>query len=263
MKRLVLGALGVTALLVGPTTGAAQVDYRNLDDDRPVKVEDAQSVERYAFEVILPYSVAGERDGNVAQAIVPELSYGIAPDLHVGIKAPIALDHGDVGLAGIRVFGLYNINTEFGWVPAFALRVDTELPIGAFASSDARVAVKGIATRAFGANRVHVNAAYRFGADGTPGLVEPMPRWWVGLGADRTLYRHSLLLVANTVVERPLDTAPIGALVGGGVRWQWTPTSVLDLGVSRTVVGSDGHDFEISFAVTHVFGVRALIPGAR
>lgn len=263
MKRFALRVLGVAALVVGPTTTAAQVDYRNLDDDRPVKVEDAQSAERYAFEAILPYSVAGERDGGIVQTFVPELSYGLARDLHVGIKAPIGLERGDVGLAGLRFFGFYNLNTEFGWMPAFALRVDTELPVGPFASSSARLAVKGIATRAFGANRVHANAAYRFGADGRPGLVEPLPRWWVGIAADRTLYRESLLLVANAVVERATDSTPLSTLVGGGVRWQWTPTSVLDLGISRTVGGDDGHDIEVSFAVTHVFGIRALIPGAR
>jgi hypothetical protein len=32
---------------------AAQMDYRNLDDDRPTRVEDAYPAERYAFELIV------------------------------------------------------------------------------------------------------------------------------------------------------------------------------------------------------------------
>jgi hypothetical protein len=248
---------------LAPATAAAQVDYRNLDDDRPVRVEDAQSVEAYAFELILPYAVADEREGGVVHAFVPELSYGLMRDLHVGAKAPMGVHDGSAGLSGIRLFALYNLNTEFGWFPAVALRADAELPVGPFGASDARYTLKGIATRAFGANRLHVNAARRLGGGGTPGLVESLPDWWVGVAADRTLYRESLLLVAEVLLERSAEEAPLATAVGGGVRWQWTPTAVLDVGVSRTLSGDSGHDVELSFGVTHVFGVRALMPGAR
>lgn len=251
------------ALVAAPTAVTAQVDYRNLDDDRPVRVEDAQSVETYAFELILRYAVAQEREGGVVQAVVPELSYGLMSDLHVGIKAPLALEAGRAGLAGLRAFALYGLNTEFGWMPAFAVRADVEFPVGRFAASEGAVALKGIATRAFGPSRIHVNGAYRLGSDGAPSLVEPLPRWWAGVAVDRTLYRQSLLLIADATVERALGEHGTSVAVGGGVRWQWTPTAVLDLGLSRTVHGDSGHDIEVSFAITHVFGIRALMPGAR
>lgn len=34
----------------------AHIDYRNLDDHRPVRTEDAYPIERHAFELIVPYS---------------------------------------------------------------------------------------------------------------------------------------------------------------------------------------------------------------
>jgi len=248
---------------LAPATAAAQVDYRNLDDDRPVRVEDAQSVEAYAFELILPYAVADEREGGVVHAFVPELAYGLMRDVHMGVKVPVGVHGGSAGLSGIRLFALYNVNTEFGWLPAVAFRADVELPVGHFGASDARYALKGIGTRAFGANRLHVNAVGRLGGGGAPGLVESLPDWWVGIAVDRTLYRKSLLLIAEVLVERSGEEAPLATAVGVGVRWQWTPTAVLDLGLSRTVSDDSGHDLELSFGVTHAFGVRALMPGAR
>ena len=257
----------VTGLLAIPATAAAQIDYRNLDDDRPVRVEDAAPVETYAFEFLVPYAVEREKGGGFVHAVVPELSYGLFPNFHLGVKAPVGLldepGSTELGLSGLRTFALYNLNTEFGILPATSIRVDGEFPVGAFAATDTRVAVKGILTRAFGRNRVHVNGAYRFGSDGTPGRIESLPRWWAGLALDRTLYRQSLLLIAEGHVERAVDGAPLGVTAGVGLRWQWTPTTVLDLGVSRGLREGLGHDVAVTIGFSHVFGIRALMPGAR
>jgi hypothetical protein len=42
---------------------AAQIDYRNLDDERPVATEDAYPVERHAFELLTAYRYEHERGG--------------------------------------------------------------------------------------------------------------------------------------------------------------------------------------------------------
>jgi hypothetical protein len=51
-----LAALLLLARLAAPGPLPAQLDYRNLDDDRPTVTEDAYPVERYAFEFLLPYA---------------------------------------------------------------------------------------------------------------------------------------------------------------------------------------------------------------
>ena len=48
-------------LLLLPATVAAQVDYRNLDDERPVTTEDAYPVDRYALEIMMPFSFQSDR----------------------------------------------------------------------------------------------------------------------------------------------------------------------------------------------------------
>jgi hypothetical protein len=105
------GRLFVAAalLVAGPTILAAQIDYRNLDDDRPTRVEDAYPAERYAFEFIIPYAVERERGGAWIHASPIELEYGVFRNAHVGVKAPVAgvRDAGTTewGLSGIRAFG--------------------------------------------------------------------------------------------------------------------------------------------------------------
>jgi hypothetical protein len=49
-------------------------------------------------------------------------------------------------------------------------------------------------------------------------------------------------------------------VVGAGARWQWTPTLVLDAGVSRRLTGNAGPDLEVTAGLSHAFAVRRLLP---
>src|ERR1051326_9345054 len=74
---------------MGATRASAQIDYRNLHDARPVAVEDAYPLERYAFEWLGAYRFARLGEGS-QHLFVPELAYGIARGTELGIKAPFA-----------------------------------------------------------------------------------------------------------------------------------------------------------------------------
>ena len=138
MRLTVRRSLLASGLLLAPTAPlAAQIDYRNLDDDRPTRVEDAYPVERYAFEALLPYLLERTRDGVTTHSVVPELSYGLFRDTQVGFKLPFALEDGPgstrTGLSGLGAFGLYNFNTESRSLPALSVRMDAAFPVGALA----------------------------------------------------------------------------------------------------------------------------------
>ena len=250
-----------------PSRAGAQIDYRNLDDDRPVGVEDATGIERYAFEFLFPYSVEREKAGGFVHAVVPELAYGLLPNFHVGVKAPVALldDAGDAtfGLGGLRAFAFYHVNVESETLVASAVRLDAEFPVGGLGGDRTRVALKGILSRTWGRTRVHLNGAFRIGADGTPGPVESLPRWWAGLAADRTFWRQSLLVIASAEVERETAGAPLAVTAAAGLRWQWTPVTVLDLGVARGMREGLGPEVAFTVGLSHVFALRALMPGVR
>ncbi len=243
---------------------AAQIDYRNLDDDRPVVTEDAYPVERYAFELLVPYRFEAEAGGGELHSTVAEVAYGFIRNAQLGLKLPfaaVAEETGtDWGLGGIRLFGLYNFNTESRLLPALSLRADAEFPIGLLAGEDSRFALKAIATRSWGRMRVHLNASRGFGSEDSVSVVEPLPRWSASLAVDRTFFRSSLLLIGEIATTQTSDNAPAEVTGSVGGRWQWTPTLVLDFGVTRRLSDS-GPDFGFTLGVSHAFAIRALMPG--
>jgi hypothetical protein len=261
------------ALMLLPLMGglaaplAAQVDYRNLDDDRPLQTEDAYPVERHAFELLLPYSLEDEPGGLRQHAFVPEIAYGIISNGQLGIKAPIAgltgAGSSDWGLAGLRAFGMYNLNTESREFPAIALRADALLPVGSLGGDATRLTLKVIATRSWGRNRVHVNAAWTVGRERDLAAIEPGSRWRYGLAVDRTLFRQNLLLAGEVVAEREVRGEPAAVNGAVGMRYQWTPTTVLDLGIRRRLRDVAGPDLGLTIGLSHTFALPWLMPAAR
>lgn len=255
----------LAALLLGlPGPLAAQIDYRNLDDERPVLTEDAYPVERHAFEILVPYAYQREHGGADLHAFTPELEYGIVRNGQLGVKLPLAGTQAggdtDWGLAGLRVFGLYNFNTESRRLPALSARADLLLPVGSLGGDAARVSVKAIATRSWGRSRFHANAALTFGDQQQRTAVEPGERWSYSMAVDRTLFRQSTLLVGEIVVLRAVRGDPVEVDAGLGVRYQWTTTTVFDLGVRRRLSQVAGPDIAITVGFSHAFAVPWLMP---
>jgi hypothetical protein len=267
MRYVAKPALAAAAAVVfGATSARAQIDYRNLDDGRPVHTEDAYPVERYAFELLLPARLQNFPGGLRTATITPELEYGLMPNGQVGLALPVAVVRspgasglGELGLGGLRLHGFYNFNTESRSFPALALRADLALPVGALAGDVTRLTVKAIATRSWGLTRAHLNAAWSLGSD--DGLAEAgaAARWSGSLAVDRTLFRSSLLMVLEGLAEQEIRGAPTSVIMAGGVRWQRSPTTVVDVGVSRRLTSS-GPSFGATVGVSHAFAVPGLMP---
>ena len=259
-------ATGVAGLLLSSLVPslAAQIDYRNLDDDRPVVTEDAYPVERYAFELLAPYRYEAEANSIRLHTTVPEAAYGLLRNAQVGVKLPLAaVDDGtgtDWGLAGLRVFGLYNFNTETRWLPALSLRADASLPLGSLAGDGSRFALKAIVTRSWGRMRAHLNASRGFGSEDALSVAEPLNRWNASLAVDRTFFRSSILLIGEVAVSQAIQGAPTAVNASFGGRWQWTPTLVLDAGVTRRLRSGIGSDIALTVGLSHAFALRGLMP---
>jgi hypothetical protein len=252
-------------LAVPTGSAAAQIDYRNLDRERPVATEDAYPVERHAFELLLPFRTERERGGDRLYLLPLEIEYGIADNGHLGLSLPLAAvdaegADAEYGLAGVHAFGLYNFNTEGPALPAVSVAADLALPVGSLAAADARASLSGIVTRSWGLTRLHFNAVRSFGSDEQPG-VEFAPRWRYSLAADRTLFRQSLLLVGEVLTKRPVRGSPVEWNAALGVRYQVSPTLVLDAGVARRLRSSAGPDYDVTIGLSHAFGLAWLVPG--
>lgn len=248
--------------LAGPAL--AQIDYRNLDDDRPVVTEDAYPVERYAFELLFPYRFEDEAGTRQIHATVPEVAYGLIRNGQIGFKAPLVARHEesvtDWGLAGLRVFGLYNLNTESRWLPALAVRADASFAVGSLAGEGTRYAIKAIATRSWGRMRIHLNGSRGFGSENGLAAVEPINRWSGSVAVDRTFFRSSFLLIGEIAASQPVRDAPtaVNATIGG--RWQWTPTLVIDAGLTRRLRSGTGPDLGLTVGLSHAFAIHSLMP---
>lgn len=258
-SRALLAALPAIALAAGRL--AAQIDYRNLDDERPVGTEDAYPVEHYAIEILAPFTFATAGDAQ-QYLLAPELEYGVLANTQVGLKLPLAVSAepgaSDAGLGGIAAYGLYSFNTESRTLPAFALRGDLSFPVGSLAGSDVRFTLKAIATRSWGRWRTHLNLLGSTGSNDDPG-IDALPRWGASVALDRTFFRQSLLLIGEVAVFEQLTDSPTQATAALGLRWQWAPTLVLDGGVS-TRLTSMGPDFTITLGFSHVLAIRGLMP---
>lgn len=260
-----IAALAIVLALVESRPSAAQIDYRNLDAHRPVRTEDAYPIERYAFELAIPYDYENGLAGEQAHVVAPELAYGAFANAAIGLELPFAALRApggtDWGLAGPRLFALYNFNTEGPSLPALSLRGDVALPVGDLAGDDPQLTLTGIATRSWGLTRLHLNASATAGhAAGRP-PVDPPPRWAVSLAADRSFYRRSLLLLAELGVLRAAPGAPTEVTVAAGARYQLAPTLVFDAGFSRRLVADAGPDLGLTVGLSHAFGIAGWMPG--
>ncbi len=264
-------ACGLTLLLA--RSAAAQIDYRNLDDDRPTVVEDAYPIERYAFEFLVPYRFEREPGSAQLHLFTPELEYGVLRNAQLGLKFPIAgareaggpalAPSTDWGLAGISVFGLYNFFSEGPWLPALSLRTDVSLPVGSLAGDETQVTFKGIATRSWGQSRVHVNVAWTPGSTAQVAAAEPAARWTYGLAVDRTLFRQSILLIGEVYGLQATKESRTEFNTSLGARYQFNTTTVLDIGVTRRLRSDIGPDFAITAGFSHAFAVPWLMPRLR
>ena len=262
MKRwLALPALAASLA----ARASAQTDYRNLDLDRPVAVEAAYPLERYALEWLVSWRYARLDTGRGQHLLAPELAYGLVRGTEIGIEAPLAATTQtgttDLGLAGLRAFALYNLTAERRTLPGAALRLDATAPVGAQGGRGGAVMVQALATRSIGRNRLHLNAGLALAQAEEPAAAGAIPRWRAGLAADRTLIRTSTLLVAAVTAEQETRGADLVVAAAAGFRRQLAPALVLDAGISWAFGPGVRPRPAVTLGLSHAFAIAALMPG--
>lgn len=269
-RRMGVGVGAVVVLMGAAAPLAAQTDYYNTDAGRPVRIEDAYPVERYAFEVqVAPLRLERLSGGVYNWGFEPEIAYGIFPRTNVEVGLPLAFtDAGgegkEFGLGGIDLSVFHNLNVETAGLPAFAVAAGVLVPVGNMAPDRAYPSIKGIATRTFSFSRVHLNAQYTFGSTpGTDNVVGEASRWMAGLAVDKTFPLRSALVIGDVFVEQPLhEGEDLRWTVEAGTRYQLNPFFALDAGIGRRLTGDDRGWF-ITFGAARAFAVRSLIPVPR
>jgi hypothetical protein len=275
-----LGTLLVLLALAAPL--AAQKDYYKLDRNRPTRITDAYTTERYAIDVkVAPLTLEREAGGVYHWGFDPEVAYGILPRTSIEVGFPFAVIDGGAagwraGLAGIELSAFHNLNVETRTLPAFGIRGDVVVPVGGLSGDRVYPALTGVATRSSGWARFHLNGQYAFGAapaephdalSGPPGSVpaesgDKVSRWLAGVAVDRVFPLRALLVVGNVYARQSLHAAdPVEWRVGGGLRYQVNPYLVVDSGVEGGLTGDAAWQFTVGAA--YQFALRGLIPLPR
>lgn len=264
--------LPVLALAVVPATAIAQTDYFNTDRGRPLHVQDATAIERYAFELqAAPLRWARSTGARVLWSIEPELAYGILPRTQLEVGLPVFVTEGsdgdpDRGVGAVHVSILHALNVETLEWPGLAVNAAVAIPAGDFGPQRTYAMIGAIATRTMGWGRIHLNA------DVTPGPVLPetddgpalhdFSRWTSGIAVDRSMPLRSLLVGAEVVAKRPLrEAAAVEWRAATGVRWQVNPYWAIDAGIGRTF--GDEREWSLTFGAARAFGLIKLFPVNR
>ena len=152
----------VGALMLTPVPLSA-LDHDNLDPNRPIGMEDAYAVPKGEIGLEGGVRFKDRRQGRTNVTFQPQIIYGAFDNTQIEIQGDLFTDpHSLVGAnksGDLHLGVLYNFNTETLMLPAFAVRVEADLPTGVN-SKGVDTQLTGILTRSFGRLRVHFNGGY-------------------------------------------------------------------------------------------------------
>jgi len=159
--RLVLPFV-VLMLGLWPLPGFA-LDHDNLDPNRPIGMEDAYAIPKGEIGMEGGVRFNDRREGRTRVTFQPQIIYGAFDNAQIEIQGDLMTEPntlvGATKSGDLHLGLLYNFNTETLQLPAFAIRVETDLPTGVN-SKGVDTQMTGILTRSFGRLRAHINVGY-------------------------------------------------------------------------------------------------------
>ena len=239
MKTIVTLLLAV--LLSAPLTALA-IDHGNLDEGRPLRLEDAYAIStgEIALETGAGFSLL--RRGPNQGLFAIEVLYGALPNLQLSLGTtlsadPHAIDE-PIKSGDLRVSALYNFNQETLVVPAFGAKLEVNLPTGVDARGVA-LELKGLVTKSIERLSFHFNAGYQVLTDARREERDGRYEFVLGasypLGAPRYTRATIIAGVFTEQSSRHGEENTVGAELG--FRYQITRTIVWDAGVGTEFAG--------------------------
>ena len=142
---------------------AYALDHDNLDPNRPIQMEDAYAIPKGELGLESGVRFNDRRRGRTGVTFQPQIIYGAFENTQIEIQTDLLTEPlsavGPSKSGDVHLGVLYNFNTETLQWPAFAMRLEADLPTGVN-SRGVDSQVTGIVTRSFGRLRAHLNAGY-------------------------------------------------------------------------------------------------------
>lgn len=257
-----LAWLGAIALVFSVANSSLAVDHNNIDANRPLNFDDAESIGFREQALDLGAALIIPEGKSIGGEFEIEYLYGFAPNTHlnIGIDPNINIeednDETEFGVGDLSVGVLHNFNREYNNTPAFALRGDVAFPTGRD-SEGVDFRLRGIASKTVGQyNRLHLNLDANFATatednndrSFVPGVILGYSR---PIGYPETFTRTLLAEVGVRASEVEDDGAVV--TLGIGLRQQIGYQSVLDLGIQGDLAGEEGDRNELRLVAGYSF----------
>jgi Putative MetA-pathway of phenol degradation len=233
----------IAIALTGASSGAAfAIDHKNLDEGRPLRVEDAYTIGHGEIAIEAGAGFTLQRRGPNRGVFPVELLYGALPNLQIGVGSMLSTDPREIDeppkSGDLRFNALYNFNQETLQLPAFAVKVGLEAPTGVEARGFG-VEAKGIVTKSIERLSFHLNAGYEFLT--ATRHDERDGRYELALGASYPVGAPRFTratLIADVFTEQSVrrgESNVVGTELG--LRYQLTPRIVWDIGLGTEFAG--------------------------
>lgn len=226
--------ISAAVLLVAAAVSARAADHLNLEENIPVRIEDAFVTPFNTFEAQAYASyddAARDPEGRNRLTLVPRLEAGILRNLQASLAVPYRVGNTEDAKSGnVRAEALYNLDAEDLHVPAVSFGVSADQPFGSNAGgfeAGARIALTkslGSIGRSYVPRRLHLNADYVVNVD--PRSDERRQRYLVGVGYSQPLTNELVLVgdVYRTTLRKDRSAENVVEL---GVRYALDPLTVL------------------------------------
>jgi hypothetical protein len=238
-KGIVVVALGMIAAT--PWIVDA-IDHKNLDEGRPVRLEDAYSIAQGEVSIETGAGFALLKEGPNRGLFPIEILYGALPNLHLGIGSTLFTDPHEMDdrpkAGDLRASALYNFNQETLTLPAFAAKLSVTAPTGVDGHGWG-VELKGIVTKSIDRLSLHLNGAYELLTGST--RTERDGRYELAFGASYPIGAPQFTratVVGDVFADQPVtrgESTVVGIEVG--LRYQLTPSIVWDVGIGTEFAG--------------------------
>jgi hypothetical protein len=233
----------VTAILALCAAAHAE-DVSDLEDELPMTIEDA--IPNKPGSVELDGGLRYQRmrsttpgQGRHEYQLTPRVQIGVAQDFQVSIAAPYRLGTAeDTSQGEFRLDGLYKLNSETRYQPAFAIGAGIEQPFGAN-SGGAEVLIKGIMTKSLGESQnrdrpvqVHVNLVARHNLDREDN--ERRNRYLIGAALSKQLSER-WLIATSLFREQERERNKATNMAELGARWKLSEKTILSGAIGRGI----------------------------
>jgi Putative MetA-pathway of phenol degradation len=239
MIKSVLMSVLVLAVATGEVSA---IDHTNLDESRPLRLEDAYAIADGEIALEAGGGFTLQRRGSNRGIFPAEVLYGADPNLQLAVGTTLSTDPRDIEdrskSGDLQVSALYNFNQETISLPAFALKVGVDTPTGVGARGYG-VEVKAIITKSIERLSLHLNAGYEFLIATSSG--DRGGRYKFALGASYPIGAPQFTratLVGDVFAEQSTrrgESTFVGTEVG--LRYQLTPRIVWDVGIGTEFAG--------------------------